>query len=303
MRLWVPEGTKAKYLEGLPEEVEVGYFPKEGPFPDEIETVEFLVPPFGQRDRVQEALARMPRLRVVQTLSAGVDWILPLVPPGVTLADARGVHDTPVAEWVVGAILAMYKRFPEFRDFQRRSRWEPLKLADLEGQVVLILGYGSIGEAVEARLKPFGVRVLRVARRPRPGVHPPEMLAALLPEADVVVLLLPLTRETEGMVDARFLARMKPGALLVNAARGRVVRTPALLEALEAGRIRAVLDVTDPEPLPEDHPLWRAPGVYITPHVAGSSPRFLARAYALVREQVCRYLEGRPLRNVVREGY
>ncbi len=303
MRVWVPEGTKAKYLEGLPEGVEVGYFPKEGPFPDEIEAVEFLVPPFGQRDRVREALARMPRLRVVQTLSAGVDWILPLVPQGVTLADARGVHDTPVAEWVVGAILAMYKRFPEFRDFQRRSRWEPLKLADLEGQVVLILGYGSIGEAVEARLKPFGVRVLRVARRPRPGVHPPEMLAALLPEADVVVVLVPLTPKTEGMVDARFLARMKPGALLVNAARGRVVQTPALLQALEAGRIRAVLDVTDPEPLPEDHPLWRAPGVYLTPHVAGSSPRFLARAYALVRDQVRRYLEGRPLRNVVREGY
>ncbi|WP_457633333.1 2-hydroxyacid dehydrogenase [Oceanithermus desulfurans] len=301
MRLAVADDVRPVYLSGLPEGVEVVRFPAEGESGPEVLEAEFVVP---TRRRMAEALARMPRLRVVQTISAGVDWVLPHVPPGVTLADARGVHDVAVSEWVLTALLTSVKRVPELWERQQAAAWEGgLRPGELWGQTVLILGYGSIGRAVEARLAPFGVRVLRVARRPRLGVQTLEALAELLPRADAVVLLLPLTPATRRLVDADFLARMKPGALLVNAGRGALVDTAALLEALRSGRVRAALDVTDPEPLPADHPLWRAPGVWITPHLAGSSPRLRERGFALVRAQVARYLRGEPLFNVVREGY
>ena len=165
------------------------------------------------------------------------------------------------------------------------------------------MGYGSIGKAVEERLRAFGVEVLPVARHARPGVYTPQDLPHLLPQADAVVVLLPLTPETRGLVDREFLSWMKPGALLVNAGRGPVVDTEALLEALREGKVRAALDVTDPEPLPSDHPLWQAPGVLITPHVAGLSQGFHRRAARFLAEQVGRYLRGEPLRNVVLEGY
>ncbi|WP_287409625.1 2-hydroxyacid dehydrogenase [Oceanithermus sp.] len=301
MRLAVADDVRPVYLSGLPEGVEVVRFPAKGEPGPEVLEAEFVVP---TRRRMAEALARMPRLRVVQTISAGVDWVLPHVPPGVTLADARGVHDVAVSEWVLTALLTSVKRVPELWERQQAAAWEGgLRPGELWGQTVLILGYGSIGRAVEARLAPFGVRVLRVAHRPRLGVQTLEALAELLPRADAVVLLLPLTPATRGLVDADFLARMKPGALLVNAGRGALVDTAALLEALRSGRVRAALDVTDPEPLPADHPLWRAPGVWITPHLAGSSPRLRERGFALVRAQVARYLRGEPLFNVVREGY
>jgi phosphoglycerate dehydrogenase-like enzyme len=168
---------------------------------------------------------------------------------------------------------------------------------------VLILGYGSIGRAVERLLEPFRCRVWRIAAHERDGVGTLDALPDILPEADVVVVLLPLTPETDHLVDADFMARMRPGALLVNPARGRIVDTAALLEALESGHIRAVVDVTDPEPLPPDHALWRAPGILITPHVAGAAPMAQERVYALVRAQLARFATGEPLANVVREGY
>jgi phosphoglycerate dehydrogenase-like enzyme len=168
---------------------------------------------------------------------------------------------------------------------------------------VLIVGYGSIGSAVERRLAGFEVDVLRIARTPRPGVEPIEALPGLLPRADVVVLLVPFTPDTKGMADASFLAAMKDGALLVNAARGPVVDTDALVAELRHGRLRAALDVTAPEPLPADHPLWTAPGVLITPHVAASTPVSLQRAAELVRSQVIAFSRGEPLKNVIRETY
>ncbi|MCS6868591.1 MAG: 2-hydroxyacid dehydrogenase [Thermus sp.] len=281
----------------LPQGVEVRFLDE--PWP---RTADLFLPPFGQEEVVRRVLAEV-EVRVVQTLSAGVDWILPLLPPGVVLCDGSGIHDVPVAEWVVLALLSLLKDLPGFLEAQREGRWAPRRLPDLEGQTVLLLGYGAIGKAVEARLRPFGVELLPVARHPRPGVYTPKDLPHLLPRADAVVLLLPLTPETRGMVDQDFLARLKPGALLVNAGRGPLVDTEALLKALEAGRVRAFLDVTDPEPLPEGHPLWRAKGVVITPHVAGLSQGFSRRAARFLAEQVGRYLRGEPLLNVVREGY
>lgn len=285
----------------LPQEVEVVHF--EDPLPPRALEAEVVIPPYGKRELLQELLPRMGRLRLVQTLSAGVDWILDLVPEGVTLADGSGIHDVPVAEWVVGVILASLKKLPTFFENQKQGFWREERLFDLEGKTVLLLGYGSIGKAVEKRLLPFGVELLRLARTERPGVYTPKDLPHLLPRAEIVVLLLPLTPETRRLVDREFLFRMKPGALLVNAGRGGLVDTEALMEALKEGRIRAALDVTDPEPLPEEHPLWGMPGLLITPHVAGLSEGFSRRAGRFLAEQLGRYLRGEPLLNLVREGY
>jgi phosphoglycerate dehydrogenase-like enzyme len=281
----------------LPEGVEVRFLDEAWP-----EAADFFIPPFGQEALVRKVLAEV-EVKVVQTLSAGVDWVLPMVPEGVVLCDGSGIHDVPVAEWVAMALLALLKDLPGFLEAQREGRWAPKRLQDLEGKAILLLGYGAIGRAVAERLRPFGVELLPVARHARPGVYTPQDLPHLLPQADAVVLLLPLTPETRGIVDRDFLARMKPGALLVNAGRGALVDTGALLEALEAGKVRAFLDVTEPEPLPEGHPLWRAKGTVITPHVAGFSEGFHRRAARFLAEQVGRYLRGEPLLNVVREGY
>ena len=257
---------------------------------------------------VRAALQVIPRiegLRVVQTFSAGVDSIVDRIPPGITLCNATGVHDVSVAEWVLMAILASNRKLPPLVEAQGRGQWlRKREVADdLDGANVLIVGYGSIGAAVEARLLPFGARVVRVARRARDGVLPIEDLPDLLPAADIVVILLPLTPDTRRRVDADFLSHMREGALLVNASRGGVVDTDALIAALGAGRIRAALDVTDPEPLPDGHPLWSLPGVLITPHVAGDVRREEERAWGLVADQVARLARGEPLRNVVVDGY
>lgn len=312
MKVWVPDaglaeavatvaGTEVDQYPGGSAEAQAG----PGSVPPGIEDVEFFVPPFLATKGVADVMAAMPKLRVVQTLTAGVEALRPYVPDGVLLCNARGAHDASTAEWVVGAILAALHEFPRFSVAQRDRTWAYQRTGALADQTVLIVGYGSIGAAVERRLAGFEVEVLRAARSPRtdPPVAPVGDLPALLPQADVVVLLVPITDETRGMVDADFLSRMKDGALLVNAARGAIVDTEALLRETLGNRLRAALDVTDPEPLPPDHPLWHAPGVFITPHVAGSTPASARRLVRLVREQVERYVTGEPLANVVSGWY
>ena len=244
----------------------------------------------------------MPGLRVIQSLSAGVDWLLPHVPQGVIVCRAVGVHDRPVSEWILAVILAAQRRLPAFIEFQRLATWDRSVIdetaVDLEDQTVVVVGYGSIGRTLASRLVPFGVRVIGVARRARDGAQPTSALPDLLPQADVVVNLLPLTSGTAGFVDAAFLKQMKPDALFINAGRGKTVDTPALLEALKSGHVRAALDVTDPEPLPDGHPLWHAPNVLITPHVAGSTARWRSRGYIFAAEQIRRYVAGQPLLGV-----
>jgi phosphoglycerate dehydrogenase-like enzyme len=301
VNLWIPDRTGQDGVGKLPEGVSLGLIPRKGELPGAILDAEFLVP--GARDRrVLELLGQMPALRVIQTLSAGVDWLLPSMPTGVTLCDASGTRDVAVAEWVLAAILASTRMLGELRDRQREHRWEWRQSEELAGSTVMILGYGAIGAAVETRLAPFEVELIRVARRPRAGVHSVGELTSLLTLADIVIVLLPLTPATSGMLDADLLALLRPGALLVNAARGPIVDTAALVELLQAGRVRAALDVTDPEPLPADHPLWDAPGVLITPHFGGDTPAADRRAFALVGQQVRRYIGGQPLANVV-DGY
>ncbi len=259
------------------------------------------MPPYGSR-RVLVALPRMRKLRVIQANSSGVEWLLPHASAGVIVCNARGTRDVAVAEWVVAAILAMTKDLAHWHRQQEERAWTPGLLDELAGSRVLIVGYGSIGHAVEARLTPFDVSVDRIASRARDGVHGVDRLKERLPLADIVVSLLPSSPATDSLLDESMLGRMKAGALLVNAGRGAVVDTAALVAAVGEGRIRAALDVTDPEPLPEGHPLWHLPGVLLTPHLAGDSHESERRVYRLIGEQVRRYMSGEPLVNVVRRG-
>ena len=298
MNVWLPDHPAADSIGALPSSVSLNVIPAKGALPEDFGRVEFLVPPFGAR-RVIEALPRLGALRVVQVDSAGVDWIAPSIPQGVTLCSARGTRDAPVAEWVVSAILDNYKGLARFRQQQEQAQWTPRMPRELAGSKALIVGYGSIGRAVEERLRPFGVEVTGVASRPRGDVHGVEAIDELLPDADIVIVLLPDTPETRGLIGKQRLARLKTGALLVNAGRGTVVDTEGLIDELEAGRLDAALDVTDPEPLPPDSPLWTLPNVLITPHIAGDSPAADQRVYELVGDQIRRHVEGQPLVNVV----
>jgi phosphoglycerate dehydrogenase-like enzyme len=209
------------------------------------------------------------------------------------------VHDASTAELAVGLMIASLRRFPEFVRAQETGDWLYGRYDALADKTVLIVGFGSVGEALEQRLIPFEVTIMKVARTARAGVSGFESLAQLLPQADVVVLTAPLTEQTRGLVDSEFISAMKQGALLVNVARGPVVNTEDLLAAVKTGRIKAALDVTDPEPLPADHELWRIPGVLISPHVGGNTTAFLPRAYRLVREQLQRYVANEPLHNIM----
>jgi phosphoglycerate dehydrogenase-like enzyme len=303
VRIWVPADAVALGLTGLTGvDVEV-VAPDGSGLPDSAADVEFYVPPFFPGPESLAAMRQMPRLRVVQTLTAGVDRVRPHVPDGALLCNARGVHDASTAEWVVAAILAAIREFPYFAAEQAAGRWSYRFTGCLVGKTVLIVGYGSIGKAVEDRLAGFGVEVLRVARSGRDGVVPVSDVAEVLPRADVVVLLAPVTAETIGMVDAGFLRLMKDGALFVNGARGTLVVTDDLVAELRSGRLNAALDVTDPEPLGPGHPLWALPNVLITPHVAASTPASATAATQLVREQARRLRDREPLANVITGAY
>jgi phosphoglycerate dehydrogenase-like enzyme len=271
--------------------------------PDSVDEVELYVPAYNLGPEQGEVFSRMSRLKVVQTLTAGVDHVRDQVPEGVLLCNGRGIHNASTAELALTLTLASLRGVPGFVEDQRERHWNQGWRTALADKTVLIVGYGDIGRDVERRMLPFEVDVLKVARSRRDGVHSLDDLPELLPRADVVVLILPGTSETKGLVDAGFLAAMKPGALLVNVARGSVVVTDDLLAALDEGRVHAALDVTDPEPLPEDHPLWSAPNVLITPHVGGATPAMWPRAYKLVREQLQRFASGEDLLNVMTGEY
>jgi phosphoglycerate dehydrogenase-like enzyme len=302
--IWIPAEAPQPRRDALATIANVHLYPPSGPWPEQLGHGDLLVA-HDDLSTTLEAIPRIDGLRVVQTMSAGVDRIVDRIPDGITLCDAAGVHDVGVAEWVLMAILASNRKLPRLMEGQRAASWrrDDARGQDLEGSRVLILGHGSIGRALEERLRPFSVTVDRVARREREGVHPLRDLPDLLPAADILVVLLPLTPDTRGSIGADLIALMKPGALLVNASRGAVVDTPALMAAAEDGRIRAALDVTDPEPLPDGHPLWSLPSVLITPHVAGDVSGEEGRAWALVAKQVGRLERGEPLVNIVTDGY
>ena len=276
--------------------------------PASVADVRFYVLPYMAGSEPARLMARMPSLEVAQTLTAGVDDVRPHVPAGVTLCNARGVHDASTAELALALVLASLRGIPDFVRDAAHGGWDGRRRDALADRTVLVVGHGSVGQAVERRLLPFECRVLRVARSARTTpdgqrVAGMDELPALLPDADVVVLTVPMTDQTRGLVDAGFLARMRDGALLVNVARGPVVRTDDLVAEVSTGRLRAALDVTDPEPLPAGHPLWTAPGVLVSPHVGGNTSAFLPRAARLVEAQLQRWAAGEPLAHVITATY
>ncbi|MGH6657513.1 MAG: NAD(P)-dependent oxidoreductase [Actinocrinis sp.] len=309
--VWTAAGTGGD-LNDLPRDVravlEIAEIPADPLGDPQLGEVRVLVPPLvrNQADDAYDLkalIAAAGRLDLVHALTAGVDWIVDLVPAEVTLCSVRGAYDDLMAELLLAGILAVYKEIPHYAHAQARGGWEPKQVRVLGGARVLFVGYGSIAECLERYLLPFGVDVRRVARRPREGVDGISELSVLLPGADVVIVLTPLTAQTQGLVDEEFLTLMKPGALLVNGARGLVADTAALVAAAERGKVRAFLDVTEPEPLPQNHPLWSAPGVFITPHIGSLVPENRDRAFAVVRDNLVRWARGETLRNVVIGDY
>ncbi|WNV90001.1 2-hydroxyacid dehydrogenase [Umezawaea sp. Da 62-37] len=273
------------------------------PLPPEAADARVLVPKFLQGTNPADVYAKLPKLELVQLLSAGAERFIGSVPEGVLLSTCRGAHGGSTAEWAIGALLSIYRDFPAFDAARRERRWDFHRTDTLQDKRVLVVGAGDLGEQFRRRLEPFDATATLVGRTARDGVHGMDELPALLGEHDAVLVVVPLTDETTGMVDAAFLAAMPDGAILVNGARGPVVDTDALVAELTSGRLRAALDVTEPEPLPEDHPLWTAPGLFLTPHVAGSCTGSERRAYAVATSEIARFAAGEQPANLVKGDY
>lgn len=275
-------------------------YPDEGMVdPDALADATFFVPVYMGSAANLALMAQMPQLSVCQLLTAGFDNALAHLPQGVILCNAAGVHDSSTAELALGLIIANLRGLDDAARDMSQGVWRQRRLPALADKVVLVIGAGGVGQAIQRRLEPFEVDIIMMGRTAREGVLGLVDLDRILPTVDVVVLAVPLDDATTGMVDSHFLSRMRDGALLVNVARGKVVQTDALLAELMSGRLRASLDVTDPEPLPSDHLLWQAPGLIISPHVGGNSSAFLPRAQRLVSEQLDRIARGEPIINRV----
>ena len=318
MRVAYPADLLPELLQAFPTGVEL--IPVSQAMEHTVDAEVWIPDPYPTR--AQRTWPHMRGVRLVLSLLAGTEWIPAVVGPHVTICNAHGAHNIATAEWTLSAILAMLKQFPLYLDIQRTGIWKrrfesttayaaitgdqrhhhpPVMLEDLTGKSVLLVGHGAIGKEIERMLAPFRVNLLRIARtsRENPTVHSISALKVLLPQADVIVLILPYTKDSHWLIDREQIALMRQGALLINAARGPIVNTDALIEALHANRIRAALDVTDPEPLPEGHPLWSCPNLLITPHIGASSPHFARNALRVAAEELRRYMNSEPLHNVV----
>jgi len=318
LKVGYPAALPVELLQSFPAGIELIPIPAT---PESEIAIDFWIPPpaavLGQK-----IWPYLHGVTIVQSMMAGTEWLTDLVGPSVTVCNAQGAHSISTAEWTMAAILATLKYLPLYCDLQHNSEWcsrkkgsaiyadlhndhrpqfPPIMQEELYAKRVLIVGYGDIGKTIERMLQPFEVAITRVARTARisPKVHAVTELDSLLPDAEIIILILPHTPESHGLIGAKQLALMPQGALLVNSARGPIVQTDALIEALNGGHIRAAVDVTDPEPLPADHPLWKCPNLLITPHVAGSTPQFSPRAIRIAADQVRRVLAGQPLINVV----
>lgn len=318
LRVGYPASISADLFAGFPREVEL--ISLSDKLDHDVNIDVWIPDPYSTR--AQRTLPHLHGIKLVLSLMAGTEWIPAAVGPHVTICNARGAHNISTAEWTLTAILSMLKYVPLYLDVQHGGVWKrryeatehfaritgnaqkvypPVMQEELTGKSVLLVGYGSIAKEIERMLAPFHVQITRVARTPRTGpeVHTVSELDALLPHAAIVILILPSTAESRHLISTPQLALMRQGALLVNAARGPIVDTDALVEALHSGRIRAALDVTDPEPLPDGHPLWSCPNLLITPHIGGSTPQFAPRSVKIAENELRRYIAGEPLQNVV----
>jgi phosphoglycerate dehydrogenase-like enzyme len=296
----VPGSTLKDAVGAVPDDVEFVIWDMTGPSP--VDTIDIAVPPYmGASDKLVNLAGVTTRL--VQSQSIGYDGVERVLPPGHVYANAASVHETSTAELTLALILASQRGIPNFVRAAERGHWAPERLQSLADRTVLIVGYGGVGKAVEERLLPFETDVVRVASAARDDerghIHGIDELSALLPSADIVVIGVPLNSSTVHLVDDSFLSLMPDGALLVNIARGRVVDTDAMLDHAKRGRLRFALDVTDPEPLPDGHPLFALPNVLISPHVGGASTAMMPRMARLLRRQIERMLAGEEPLNVV----
>jgi phosphoglycerate dehydrogenase-like enzyme len=318
LRVGYPATIAADQFANFPKEVEL--IPLSDKLDHDVDIDVWIPDPYPTR--AQRIVPRLRGVRLVLSLMAGTEWIPGAMGPHVTICNAHGAHNVSTAEWTLTAILSMLKYIPLYLDVQRSGEWKrrfeatahyaqitgdsrphypPIMQEELTGKTVLLVGYGAIAKEIERMLEPFHIDLLRTARRARtdPMVHAIEELDKLLPRADVVVLILPSNAQTHHLIGPRQFALLRQGTLLVNAARGPIIDTDALVEVLSAGRIRAALDVTDPEPLPKGHPLWNCPNLLITPHIGGSTPQFAPRSIKTAEGELRRYLNGEMLHNVV----
>ncbi len=295
----VPDEAGVAALTGV-NGLDVVRYDVDGDLPDRAEV---LVPGFLAPADPAAFLARLPNLRLIQLLTAGAEAWVGQVPERVMLSVARGAHGGSTAEWALATLLAVYRDLVSFERERVARTWVRRPTETLIDKKVLVIGAGDLGTQLKRRLDACDATTTLVGTTARAGVHGFDEVPALLGTHDAVVLMVPLTPATERMVDAAFLSRMRDGAVLVNAARGRVVDTGALVAELASGRLRAALDVTDPEPPPADHPLWTVPNLLLTPHVAASVEGYEGRAYAVVAEEIARYAAGERPRNLVRGQY
>ena len=292
---WITQGYE------FPGDVQVTECDDLGELPLEvISSAEFVILPYeGSSISIPETMSRLKSVKVIQTLTAGFDNVQPFVPAEVTLCNAAGVHDDATSELAVLLTLSVLRDMPRSFKAQQDRHWETYFSRSLAGKTVLLIGYGNVGKAAEKRLLGFGCKVIPVARTARDHVHAISDLPNLIPSADVVMLIVPNNPGTVNLVDAKFLASMKDDSVLVNVARGVVVDTDALMAELKTGRISAALDVTEPEPLPADHPLWSLPNVIITSHNGGEGDVFWERARTRIHSQFDLWLAGKPLECVI----
>ena len=283
----LPQATIARYEDG-------GH---------DLGKVDFYCLPYMGNGASVAMIAKMPRLRVLQSLSSGVDNIIDAVPEQVTLCNGSGLHhEESTAELAVSLILASLRQLPRFAVHQTLRRWQHVRTDSLDGKKVLLVGYGGMGQAIEARLAPFGAAITRCSRTARDGVAPLSELPRLAADADILVVCIALAPGTCGLIGEEVLAALPDGALVVNVARGPIVEAAALARHLTGGRLRAALDVTDVEPLPVDRPEWALPNVLITPHIGGDTFAFARRAPGFVADQAERFIGGQPLANIVKPG-
>ena len=271
---------------------------KDGDFTE----VTFYVPWYmGGRDAL-ELTKKMPKLKVLQVPNAGYDDAIEYVRPGMTLCNGKSIHDDSTAELAVGLTIASLRGFPDFVRYQDKSEWVHVKNKSINDRKIGIIGFGSIGTTIAKMLSGFAVEIFAFTQSGRDNTIAISDIDKHLPTLDIVILILPLTKESKHLFDAKRLALMKDGSLLVNVARGPIIDTDALVKELNSGRITAALDVTDPEPLPKDHPLWRAKGILISPHVGGNTTAFERRARRLIESQLNLLAEGKHLNNIIVAG-
>ena len=283
----------------IPDSLQVLPISGDLPEPEILSKITFYVPPYMGGVRALEPISKMDSLQVIQSPNAGVDDVLAILPPGVTLCNAQGVHDASTAELAIGLTISARRGFATFMSNQHQGLWAHVRRSALTDSRVGIVGMGSIGSLIAKQLEVFNVEVIGFTRTGRNSSKTMAEFDELLPSLDVVILILPLTQQSHHLMNRKRIEAMKNGATLINVARGAVVDTDALVVALNQGRITAGLDVTDPEPLPQGHPLWSAPNVIITPHVGGDSSAFNPRVRALIETQLERFASGQPLINIV----